>query len=93
MSTKASDALIEQLAAKYKLDKRVVAHIVRYPFLFTANTFRNTGDYTPIMLRYVGKFITRFGAVKKKKDDTQRKNTKGFSSNEESLDKGVGISG
>jgi hypothetical protein len=63
------DLLIEQIALKFKLDKRVVAHIVRYPFLFTANVFRDKEDYTPIMLRYAGKFVPKFETVKKNKHE------------------------
>jgi hypothetical protein len=62
-----SEILISKIAEKYKLDKRVVKHLVSYPFLFTANTMRSGEDYTPIMLRYVGKFIPRYNVVKKSK--------------------------
>lgn len=65
MSTKANEILIDKIAKKYKLDKRVVAHVVRYPFLFTANVFRDGEDYTPIMFRYLGKFVTRYNITKK----------------------------
>jgi hypothetical protein len=73
MSAKANEVLIDKIAKKHKLDKRVVAHIVRYPFLFTTNVFRDEEDYTPIMLRYVGKFVPRFNVVKSNKHDTQGK--------------------
>jgi nucleoid DNA-binding protein len=92
MSTKASDLLIEQIANKYKLDKRVVAHIVRYPFLFTTNVFKDENDYTPIMLRHLGKYVIRYKAVKKGENDTQRKDIRRVDSDEASLDKGLDIS-
>jgi nucleoid DNA-binding protein len=77
----ASDKLIDKIAENNKLDKRVVRHIVYHPFLFTSRIIRSKEDYTPIMFRYLGKFVARFGVVKRSNEDSKTEDNTEINSN------------
>lgn len=51
--------IIEHLAFKYGLDKRVVTNIVHYPMLFTKRVMNDPKDDTPIRIKFLGVFAYR----------------------------------
>ena len=51
--------LIDSLAKKYNLPKRVVRQIVYYPLLFTRRTILSNSCERPIRIRHLGTFVLR----------------------------------
>lgn len=64
LKDKWQNKLIEKLAFKYGLDKRVVTAIVNYPLLFTKNVMNSGSDDTPIRIKYLGVFAYRGSRTK-----------------------------
>ena len=58
------DKIIDHLAFKYGLDKRVVQEIVHYPLLFTKNVMNDPADGTPIRIKHLGVFAFRGSRTK-----------------------------
>lgn len=58
--------LIEQLAFKYGLDKRVVHEIVYYPMSFTKQVMNDPEDDTPVRIKHLGVFAYRGSRTKEK---------------------------
>jgi hypothetical protein len=58
--------LVNQLAFKYGMDKRVVHEIVYYPLLFTKNVMNDPKDDTPIRIKHLGVFAYRGSRTKEK---------------------------
>lgn len=56
--------LIEQLAFKYGLDKRVVQEVVYYPMSFTKQVMNDPKDDTPIRIKHLGVFAYRGSRTK-----------------------------
>lgn len=53
------DKIIDQLAFKYGLDKRVVREVVYYPLLFTNRVMNDPKDDRPIRIKHLGVFAYR----------------------------------
>lgn len=70
--------IIDILCVRHKIDRTVVEHICRYPFIFTARVIRDDDDEKPIMIAHLGKF-----KVKKKFSGKKRKMADKFYQNVE----------
>lgn len=56
--------LIDQLAFKYGIDKRVVQEVVYYPMSFTKQVMNDPKDDTPIRIKHLGVFAYRGSRTK-----------------------------
>lgn len=63
-SKKWQNTIIEQLAFKYGLDKRVVQEIVYYPLRFTRDVMNDPADDTPVRIKRLGVFAYRGSRTK-----------------------------
>ena len=61
------DEIIKELAIKYNKDIRVIKLICEHPLFFTKYHIADPNDVRPIMIRYLAKFVPKFGVTLEKK--------------------------
>jgi hypothetical protein len=66
LKDKWQNKLVEKLAVKYGLDKRVVKVVTDYPLLFTKRVMNDPADDTPIRIKHLGVFAYRGSRTKEK---------------------------